>query len=86
MTGIVMGVPFDLAWARDILRQCREAGVACFVKQMGAKPFENGAPLKLADPHGGDWSEWAKDLRVREMPGAFQTLTGAVKGNRGKSA
>lgn len=27
--------PFDVAWARSTVRQCREAGVACFVKQMG---------------------------------------------------
>lgn len=27
--------PFDLAWARSTIRQCREAGVACFVKQLG---------------------------------------------------
>jgi len=28
--------PFDVAWARSTIRQCRESGVACFVKQMGA--------------------------------------------------
>ena len=27
--------PFALEWARSIVAQCREAGVACFVKQMG---------------------------------------------------
>lgn len=30
---------FDLAWARSTVRQCREAGVPCFVKQLGAKPI-----------------------------------------------
>lgn len=30
--------PFDLAWARLLVETCREAGVACFVKQLGAKP------------------------------------------------
>lgn len=30
--------PFDIAWARSIVEQCRDAGVPCFVKQMGAKP------------------------------------------------
>ena len=30
--------PFDLAWARSTVEQCREAGVACFVKQLGARP------------------------------------------------
>jgi len=28
--------PFNLAWARSILRQCAAAGVPCFVKQLGA--------------------------------------------------
>lgn len=28
--------PFDLDWARDLVRQCRRAGVAPFVKQLGA--------------------------------------------------
>lgn len=28
--------PCDVAWIRDLVRQCREAGVATFVKQLGA--------------------------------------------------
>lgn len=32
--------PFDIAWARRAVAQCKAAGVACFVKQLGAKPFE----------------------------------------------
>lgn len=28
--------PFWAPWARSILRQCRKAGTACFIKQMGA--------------------------------------------------
>jgi len=32
--------PFDLAWARSIVAQCREAGVPVFVKQFGARPVE----------------------------------------------
>lgn len=33
--------PFDLAWARSIVAQCREAGVAAFVKQLGARPVDS---------------------------------------------
>ena len=29
--------PCDVGWVRSIVRQCRDAGVACFVKQLGAK-------------------------------------------------
>jgi protein gp37 len=35
--------PFDVAWARNTIRQCREAGIACFVKQLGADPREGNA-------------------------------------------
>lgn len=33
--------PFDLAWARSAVRQCQEAGVPVFVKQLGARPIES---------------------------------------------
>lgn len=39
--------PFDVAWARKILRQCREQGVACFVKQLGARPWDSARPIKV---------------------------------------
>jgi protein gp37 len=31
--------PFQITWARDILRQCRAAGVPVFVKQVGANAY-----------------------------------------------
>lgn len=33
--------PFALEWARDIVAQCREAGVAVFVKQMGDNAIDS---------------------------------------------
>lgn len=75
--------PFDIAWTRETIEQCRHAGVACFVKQLGARPFaaepdsycilgpaEDGLyrPRRDRDRKGGDWSEWPADLRVREFP------------------
>lgn len=32
--------PCDIQWARNTIAQCKAAGVACFVKQLGARPFE----------------------------------------------
>lgn len=64
--------PFDLAWARSTIAQCRDAGVACFVKQLGSAPDfgivirEGGRALR--DRKGGDMSEWPDDVRVREWP------------------
>jgi protein gp37 len=71
--------PFDLAWARSLVRQCRDAGTACFVKQLGSDPHawkpsheypSDGAtlPLRLRDRKGGDPAEWPEDLRVRDFP------------------
>jgi protein gp37 len=57
--------PLDLGWARDVLAQCREAGVACFVKQLGSRWAR---AHRARDWHGGDWSTWPADLRVRGFP------------------
>lgn len=69
--------PFDLAWARSTIEQCRDAGTKCFVKQLGARPVDS--VIRWIDPDGhalgtihhrkgADMAEWPEDLRVREMP------------------
>jgi protein gp37 len=69
--------PCNVAWIRSIVRQCREAGVACFVKQWGSRPYFGGhrgdvyddhTYHKLVDSKGGDPAEWPEDIRVREFP------------------
>lgn len=47
----------DPEWALDVVRQCREVGVACFVKQLDL----DGRVSKNPD-------EWPEELRVREFP------------------
>lgn len=32
---------FNIEWARSIVQQCKAAGVPVFVRQLGARPFEN---------------------------------------------
>lgn len=68
---------FDIAWARRIVAQCREQGVAAFVKQLGAAPvgrvpmggLEAIVPLRLKSKKGADESEWPDDLRgIKEWP------------------
>lgn len=58
--------PFDIAWARSIVKQCSDAGVACFVKQLGAWPFrdwpsEEGLPLTVT-------TRGSKGRRVKGRP------------------
>ena len=62
--------PFHIEWARSLRDQCREAGVAFFLKQLGAFPrFDRDEfDLFLRDRKGGDPAEWPEDLRVREYP------------------
>jgi protein gp37 len=68
--------PGNVDWIRSIIRQCRAAGVPCFVKQLGGNPFDGyrqgyvlmKRTMSLNDPKGGDPDEWPKDLRVREFP------------------
>jgi protein gp37 len=68
--------PFDLEWAHSAVGQCREAGVACFVKQLGARPLwgsertPDGTPdlYPISDRKGGDMAEWPHHLRVRQFP------------------
>jgi protein gp37 len=60
--------PFDLEWARNLIRECKRQHVACFMKQVGRRPVANGKPLKLASSKGGDQSEWPQDLWVRQYP------------------
>ena len=69
--------PCRVEWIRSVRNQCEAAGVACFIKQLGARAevtircptdeYED-TELKLADPKGGDWDEWPAELRVREFP------------------
>jgi len=76
--------PCDLAWTRSIVAQCKAAGVACFVKQLGTRPVMQPAEVRrlgfgglriddegqvhLRDRKGCDMAEWSEDLRVREFP------------------
>lgn len=69
--------PCSIAWVRSIIEQCKAAGVPIFCKQLGASPVWEptefhadieGGLLNLKDKKGGDWNEWAADLRVRDFP------------------
>lgn len=71
--------PFDVEWARAILRQCKAAGVQAFFKQMGSDPVESYMErpdqtipsireLSFKDRSGADPAEWPSDLNVQQFP------------------
>lgn len=41
---------FDIEWARSAVKQCKAAGVACFVKQLGARSYASNPALKVNKP------------------------------------
>lgn len=47
--------PMDVAWAEDVVRQCRGAGVPVFVKQLGGYPDKRGGGAALVS--GQVWHE-----------------------------
>lgn len=64
LRGVIVGcdnrrrIPWDNAWARQVLAQCREYNVSCYIKQIRS---EDGRVL--TNP-----VDFPEDLRVRELP------------------
>ncbi len=70
--------PCDVNWIRDIGKQCKDASVPWFNKQLGSKVVADANSCSVDDckmiaggfvsPKAGDPLEWTTDLRVREFP------------------
>jgi len=56
--------PFDIAWARSVIAQCREAGVACFYKQAGC----NVIVRDVDDMGPDDYRAWDDVHRGEPFP------------------
>jgi protein gp37 len=59
--------PFNVAWARAAIKQCRAAGVACFVKQLGRVVGET-------NPSGESVRAWGETLIVKSDDGVRYML------------
>lgn len=62
--------PFETEWAMLLRAECRQARVPYFLKQLGTKVLHGGDAYRLVDRHGGNWMEWPRRLRVRQVPRA----------------
>lgn len=77
--------PCNVEWVRSLMNQGQAAGVATFVKQLGAKPVCDFSvavesfsasccrhfPNPIHDKKGGDPAEWPADLQVQQWPKGF---------------
>jgi protein gp37 len=70
--------PCEVPWVESLVKQCAEANVACFVKQLGAyavAPADKGLRFRFTGDgiekwgKGADMDRWPLGLRVRQMPG-----------------
>lgn len=59
--------PLDPEWVRSLVSECRDAGTAVFVKQLGSVWAKAN---HASDGKGGKPADWPADLRVREYPKA----------------
>lgn len=61
--------PFDLQWARDLRRQCAEAGVPYFFKQKGSNVVDAGRSVTCIGK-GDVPDEWPAEIAGQEFPRA----------------
>jgi protein gp37 len=63
---------FRYEWALSLIKQCRDAGVAPFMKQAGSNAIGlDNQPVDLKSYKGDDPEEWPGELRVREFPAYY---------------
>ena len=69
--------PFVLEYGKEIVRQCQNAGVPVFVKQVGSRPVnrEGERCAHILDRKGKVMEEWPEELRVREFPMRVEAVT-----------
>lgn len=61
---------FDIRWALSLIRECGNAGVPFFMKQLGHNVAWNGAP-SVGEGKGDDPAEWPVQLRVQQFPKVY---------------
>lgn len=64
-TGKHLYRPCQIEWIENIIDQCKNAGVAVFVKQLGTHLQKE---MGLKSRHGSDIAEWHKKLQFQEFP------------------
>lgn len=64
--------PCRVQWIESAVRQCRDEGIACFVKQLGTYPVWADVETSPVEPGRGkndNLADWPAALQVRQFPG-----------------
>lgn len=64
--------PLNIEWVRSIVGQCKAAGVACFVKQLGRSPYDgacDGEPFDGSCGHAKGVTDSLHYLRLNDAKG-----------------
>lgn len=69
--------PYDINWARAIIKQCGDAKIPLFHKQIGSNPIN----VKLTNPgiRGENTDAWPEDLCVRQAPERLRQILEAAQ-------
>lgn len=59
---------FHVEWAEAMIAQCQREEVPYFLKQLGSNVVSKGKQRTFSHSHGGNWDEWPKSIRVRQLP------------------
>ncbi len=60
--------PFDVNACRQMITDFRLAGVACFLKQVGAQPTNWSGVRFQTTGKGDDPEQWPQELRIQDFP------------------
>jgi len=66
--------PCYVRWIKDIVDQCEDAGVPCYVKQVGSNAWSDSGEgstagrLELKHKKGGKKEEWPAEIRKKQLP------------------
>lgn len=66
--------PCNIDWVRSLVKQCKDASIPVFIKQMGSNPIFSAAdhpghyPYHCITGKGGNIEEFPKHLQIREFP------------------
>jgi protein gp37 len=78
--------PCNTDWIRDLVQQCGEADVPCFVRQLGSNAYCGGQRYATTQSLGADPAEWPEDIRVRQLPQQPVRIAGRAPSDEGRQS